>query len=87
MTGDERYELVLMSWRRENRVLRRERQLLSRAAAIIARDGVRPSPEVTFAFTYAEKASFLIAFMCVRLGCRVLGISRGVRVRRPRSHG
>jgi transposase-like protein len=69
LTTAEHKELVEL--RRENRVLRMERDLLSRAAAFFAQEECPPS--VTFAFVEAEKADFPIAFMCSRLGVSTSG--------------
>ncbi|MDE4059829.1 IS3 family transposase [Phaeobacter gallaeciensis] len=53
--------------RRENAVLKQERDILKKAAAFFAKDG----KSMSFAFIEAEKASFPISGMC-----RVLGVSQ-----------
>jgi transposase InsO family protein/transposase-like protein len=68
LTRAEREELVRL--RRENRVLRIERDLLSRAAAFFAQEN---APSMIFAFIEAEKANFPIRFMCQRLGVSSAG--------------
>lgn len=55
LTKAEREELVRL--RRENRVLKMERDLLSRAAAFFAQENVLPPAAVTFAFLAAEEAT------------------------------
>jgi putative transposase len=60
LTSDEKAELAQL--RRENRVLREERDILKSSGLL--REGER----VKFAFIAAERASFPTAFMCRHLG-------------------
>jgi transposase len=67
LTSDERAELNRL--RRENRVLREEREILSKAGGLV-RDGDRIGAVTAFEFVSAKQASYRVATMC-----RVLAVS------------
>jgi hypothetical protein len=80
LTTTEREELNRL--RRENRVLREEREILAKAAALV-RSGDRRDAITAFAFVGANQAMHGIATLC-----RVLGVSPGgyyARLKRPPS--
>lgn len=72
-----------MELRREVRVLKMERDLLSRRGLLRTRE--RPAQEVISAFIEAEKADVPIAFACVRLGVSRSGFHGRRRRRRSPS--